>query len=95
MFEIGYSSPFCKDLIVNVFCVIILFVQYFYEPYTRRKFRSLSSVREHLARESEDHYVNEKMISRDTKEDEDTVSSNSIFCNLFKYVFIIFSLSNI
>jgi len=73
--------------------IIVLFVQYYYEPHTRRKFRSLLSVQRHLAKEAGDDDISEKMISKDIK--TDTVSSNFIFCNFFKYVFIMHSVSNI
>ncbi|KAL9323262.1 hypothetical protein ACSQ67_008119 [Phaseolus vulgaris] len=42
------------------------FDRYFYEPFTGRKFRSLSSVRKHLAQEAGHHDVTGRMISNAT-----------------------------
>ncbi|KOM56933.1 hypothetical protein LR48_Vigan10g282500 [Vigna angularis] len=39
--------------------------RYYYEPNTRRKFRSLSSVQKYLAQEAGDHDITETKISKD------------------------------
>nr|ACZ74659.1 methyl-CpG binding protein [Phaseolus vulgaris] len=48
---------------------------YYYEPHTRRKFRSLLSVQRHLAKEAGDDDISEKMISKDIKTDTNSTES--------------------
>jgi len=67
---------------------MFLFDQYYYEPHTRRKFRSLASVQKYLAQEAGDHDINditETTISKDGN--TNTVSSNFICCNFLLCIY--------
>lgn len=60
---------------MNLIFLLILFIQYYIEPHTGMKFRSLVSVQRYLSEETRDYLPTKRMIS----ENKVTVSSKFMF----------------